>query len=469
MTKPARVCLILEGSYPFITGGVSAWVQDLISSLPELEFSLLTISPKAGQELRYAPPPNVMEHRDVVLGSAAGAAGRRPGRRGVRGLIAMHAGLFSGKGADMLGLLRAFAQEGSRPDNRLLSRPELWNLLVNMNRARNPAYAFSDYFWAWQSAHRMMFDALAADTPKADVYHAISTGFAGLAALNAKARTGAPFFLSEHGLYHKEREIEIRKAGFVRGYQRDMWINLYNSLSRLCYGQADAITALFEENRQKQIELGADPGRCSVVPNGIDLRRFSSVRREKREGFHVGLVGRIVPIKDVKTYIAAARIVVESAPDARFYAIGPTDEDPDYYEECRALVASFGLGERFVFTGRQDVLSYYSFLDLMALTSVREAQPLVILEGWAAGVQTVGTKVGNVPELLNYDERFLAPSKDPEALARCILFARANPELMKRLSAENAERVRKLYDKEDMIRRFGDIYSSLARGSPWRA
>ena len=51
--------------------------------------------------------------------------------------------------------------------------------------------------------------------------------------------------------------MEIRKTAIVRGYQRDMWTKVYNKISKICYSQADHITALFEENRQKQLELGA--------------------------------------------------------------------------------------------------------------------------------------------------------------------------------------------------------------------
>ena len=58
--------------------------------------------------------------------------------------------------------------------------------------------------------------------------------------------------------------------------------------------------------------------------------------------------------------------------------------------------------------------TYYEFLDVLLLTSVREAQPLVILEAYAAGLPVVSTRVGNVPELLDYDERFLASSQDAE-------------------------------------------------------
>lgn len=467
MIKAPRVCLILEGSYPFITGGVSAWVQDIIGGLPEIEFALFTLSPVAGQTLRYELPPNVKEHKDVVLGlpdADSKKSKRKPDKNTIKLLLDMHTQMFNHRHPDVMGLLSA-RKRPDELDNEILGDSRAWNMLVTMNRRRNPAYAFSDYFWAWQSAHRLIFDAIRPELPAADIYHAISTGFAGLAALGAKCRTGKPLLLTEHGLYHKEREIEIRKASFVKGYQRDMWINIYNSLSLMCYRNADAITALFQENRQKQIDLGADPERCLVIANGIETTRYASVVRAPKPGFHVGLVGRIVPIKDVKTYITVAKIVLERIPEAIFYAIGPTDEDPEYHEECVALVDSFHIKDRFLFTGRQNVLEYYAFLDLMLLTSVREAQPLVILEGWAAGVPSACTKVGNVPEMLDYDERFLAPSKDPVKLADCVSFVHGHPEEMVNINKQNKEKALRFYNKPDMIRRYRELYESLAGGS----
>jgi hypothetical protein len=65
--KRIKVCLVSEGSYPFITGGVSSWVQDLIRNIPEVDFTLFTISPSADQELRYDLPENVVDHVDIVL------------------------------------------------------------------------------------------------------------------------------------------------------------------------------------------------------------------------------------------------------------------------------------------------------------------------------------------------------------------------------------------------------------------
>jgi glycosyltransferase involved in cell wall biosynthesis len=171
----------------------------------------------------------------------------------------------------------------------------------------------------------------------------------------------------------------------------------------------------------------------------------------------------VVPIKDVKTFILMAKIVADALPEARFYCIGPTDEDPGYYEDCGVLVRSFQLGGRFSFTGKQDVQSYYAFLDVLVLTSIREAQPLVILEAYAAGLPVVSTMVGNVPELLDYDERFLAPSKDAEKLASAVRYIHDNPAEMAEIARTNKGKVERFYDKADVYARYGQLYDTLGR------
>jgi len=67
MSPKIKVCLVLEGSYPYITGGVSSWVQQLILGLPQIDFVLYTISPKQNQKIQYNLPPNIIEHKDIVI------------------------------------------------------------------------------------------------------------------------------------------------------------------------------------------------------------------------------------------------------------------------------------------------------------------------------------------------------------------------------------------------------------------
>ena len=455
------VCIVLEGSYPYITGGVSAWVHDLIKNIPEVDFKLFTISPEANQPLRYELPPNVIESVDIVIGTPAGRRFKSPRHslRLMKEIALFHREMNMNKDPDPGRMISMM------PSNTFLYRLAVksrigWKMIVEGNMKNNPLYPFSDYYWAWKSSHDMLFSVLGASPPEADIYHAVSTGFAGLATLAARYRKKKPFILTEHGLYHKEREMEIRKTRLVRGYQRDMWTKIYNKISRICYSRADQITALFEENRQKQLELGAPEEKTEVIPNGIDVERFT-LERKPRPGFHVGLVGRVVPIKDIKTFIAACKIVADRVPEARFYCIGPTDEDPDYYEDCRLLVENLKLQEVFEFTGRQDVREYYNFIDVLILTSVREAQPLVILEGYCSGVPCVSTAVGNVPELLNFDERFLSPSKNSGKIAEGILTVHANPEEMKQLGKKNFQKVLNFYDKKDLHRKYREMYNAM--------
>ena len=69
------------------------------------------------------------------------------------------------------------------------------------------------------------------------------------------------------------------------------------------------------------------------------------------------LIGRVVPIKDVKAYIAAAKMLRESVPDLQAYILGPLDEDPDYTAECKAFVAELGLEDCVEFTGPVNIIA----------------------------------------------------------------------------------------------------------------
>jgi len=461
MGKRLRVCFVLEGSYPYITGGVSSWVHDLIMGMPEVDFVLFSISPEEEQSLKYELPPNVVEHKDIVLSEKRKILGKMKNKRKTLGLIRdMHRNIRGGAGIELAEMIANMPEEYYAYSDSVNSS-QGWDMIVSSNRKNNPMYSFSDYFWAWRSSHNMIFSILGSSPPEADIYHAVSTGYAGLISIVAKLRYGKPFLLTEHGLYHKEREMELRKATFIRGYQRDMWIKVYNGLSRMAYQYCDISTSLFEHNRQISLQLGAGEEKSLVIPNGIDIERYSSVKREKKEGFHIGLVGRVVPIKDIKTFITMAKIVHGTNKDAVFYCIGPTDEDEAYYEDCLRLVDNFNLNGVFHFTGRQNVLEYYSFLDVMLLTSVREAQPLVILEGWAAGVPCVATKVGNVPEMLDYDENYLASSKDAEKLAYCVNYIRRNPGQVALRMEKNQEKLHRLYNKKDLYDTYGNLYKKL--------
>jgi glycosyltransferase involved in cell wall biosynthesis len=105
------------------------------------------------------------------------------------------------------------------------------------------------------------------------------------------------------------------------------------------------------------MELGCDERKLEIIPNGIQLDKYCSlVQKSMGEDYiNVGAVVRIVPIKDIKTMIYAFAAAKEDYEKIRFYIMGPTDEDMDYYEECIELVESLGLKD-VIFTGKVNVI-----------------------------------------------------------------------------------------------------------------
>jgi len=190
----------------------------------------------------------------------------------------------------------------------------------------------------------------------------------------------------------------------------------------------------------------------------------------QKTGRSVALVGRISPIKDVKTYIRAARVVVDQAPDVTFFVLGTPDEDVEYYEECRALAELMELGDKLRFMGNVDMGEYYPMLDVVALTSVSEAQPFVVIEAMAVGVPCVTTNVGACAELLfgrTEEDQALGEAgivtnvNSPEETAAGIMRILDDQQLAKRMSQTGRERAFRFYKRESVINKYRGVYRNL--------
>ena len=293
-----------------------------------------------------------------------------------------------------------------------------------------------------------------------------------------------PLILSEHGIYTKERKIDLFKSEWIKdnrnvfqrdptelSYFRQMWIRFFEWLGRLCYEAADPIIALYEANRLRQVADGAAPERTFNVPNGISLKRFAPLRAQRPETPPpvLCLIGRVVPIKDVKTFIRAMRRVVNQMPDAEGWIAGPEDEDRGYAEDCHNLVASLGLEGKVKFLGFQKVEDLMPKIGLTILSSISEALPLVILEGYAAGVPTVSTDVGSCRQLiegLDAEDRALGASgavvniADPQALADAALSLLADPTAWQAASTAAIARVERYYTDDRMFGAYRRVYDA---------
>lgn len=414
----ADVCLIVEGCYPYVPGGVSSWIDWLMRSQPDTAFCVVSLWPKPmGLKSRFDAPPNMVSFEPLYLQQF----GSPPRQRNISSDAVAALGealtvlMTQGGRAPLAGAMRELAAiSGHMRIEELFNAPAAWSIVQDMYRREMPNGSFLDYFWAWRALLSGLFAVLEAPLPAAKVYHTISTGYAGLLAARAGLETGRPCVLTEHGIYTNERRIELLMADWVadtidKGHAlddprfdlRDMWVRAFEAYARTCYEMASDVVTLYRDNQGPQRILGAREDQLSIIANGIDVKRFASLAiADPAARPTMALIGRVVPIKDVKTFIEAARHLVARVPELRAWIIGPTEEDPGYHAECKALVEAYGLTKTVLFTGPVDIIDYLGKIHVAVLTSLSESQPLVVLEAGAASIPFVATDVGSCREII---------------------------------------------------------------------
>lgn len=422
----ADICLLLEGTYPYVRGGVSSWVHQIILGYPEFTFALIFVG--ASREhysvMHYELPANVCHferhflNEAVVLGPP-NASHIDPDI--VSTLTLLYQKLSAGGQAPSLNeiadLRKVLFQAARYKADDIIYSYEIWEMIVETYRQNCPQLPFNDFFWNIKAMHMPILALLniAQSAPLADCYHTISTGYAGLLGLFLRLMKNKPLIVTEHGIYTKERQIDLYQVDWIQEYNpeiaagldsrisyiRQLWMQFFEGLGRLTYSASINIVTLYEQNRQKQIDLGAPPERSSVIPNGVDIQRFVPLRDQRPSNIPpvLCLLGRVVPIKDIKTYIRAIDLLRQKIPDAEGWIVGPEEEDQEYADECHQLVTQLGLDNHVKFLGFQNINDILPKMSLMTLSSISEGQPLVILEGFAAGVPVLSTDVGSCREL----------------------------------------------------------------------
>ncbi|MDD3393953.1 MAG: GT4 family glycosyltransferase PelF [Anaerotignum sp.] len=395
-----RVCLVLEGSYPYSCGGVSSWTHQYIQAFPEVEFVLWCICAKAEDKgaFKYIIPDNVVEIQEVFLGDALNLRTTRKRVRLKKEEMNELVKLLECKVLNWDVLFHLFHDKKMNPTSLLMSR-EFLDILIKICLEKYPYNSFSDMFHSERSMLLPELYIMTKEIPKADIYHAISTGYSGILASMGKWKYQKPLILTEHGIYTREREEEILRAKWVLPQFRQQWIDLFYVFSDCIYKNADIITALYERANDIQQELGCQKEKLRTIGNGIHYEKFSSIPVKKPDGFiDIGAIVRIAKIKDIKTMIYAFAELNERLPNVRLHILGGVD-DEEYFEECKNLVKLLQI-QNLYFKGIVDTVEYMQKLDFTILASISEGQPLSILESFAAQRPCVATDVGCCRELL---------------------------------------------------------------------
>ncbi|MBC7332878.1 MAG: GT4 family glycosyltransferase PelF [Actinobacteria bacterium] len=474
-----KICLLLEGSYPYVTGGVSTWAQMLIRNMGDFGFILYTIGAeeKYRSKYKYSLPGNVLEIHEIFLDEMVRERGRYGTRyRLTEDISASLRALMTGDTVNWESIFEFVAKRRMKSELDFFMSRDFFDVLKGAYADKFKSVPFTEFFWTVRSMLVPLFFILNRMVPEADIYHSASNGYAGIVGAFGKYLYDKPFLLTEHGIYLREREEEIIKSGWAKPYFKDMWIRFFRNLCGCVYDYADQVFTLFEKNRDIEVELGCDKDKIRIVPNGIDVKELekevnnsvpaAEVRRNGLGFINIGSITRVVPIKDIKTMIYSFNQVKRAVPNARFFIMGPTDEDEEYFHECVRLVERLDLND-VLFTGRVDIKKYIGEIDILVLTSISEGQPFVILEGMACKKPFVCTDVGGCKELLyGRDDEFgragfIVPIMDVDKISRAIIRLCEDTDLRLEMGENGYRRVSSIYSAERCIETYRNIYKAF--------
>lgn len=193
------------------------------------------------------------------------------------------------------------------------------------------------------------------------------------------------------------------------------------------------------------LERHVSPRKISTIKNGIDTDTFrpikpeekSSIRRTLKlplDGFIIGTVGRVVPVKNYPLLITAFSRLAATTDDTYLVIVG----DGEQAEELANLVRQLKLSERVVLAGTQtNTLNWYHAFDIFVLSSISEGTPMALLEAGACGLPCVVTNVGgNVEVVKHHVNGLVVDSASVESMCNALHQLYKEPALIAKMRSE---------------------------------
>lgn len=267
-------------------------------------------------------------------------------------------------------------------------------------------------------------------------------------------------------LAHVPVRVHTFHGHVFHGYFGPRKTAFFLTLERLTARLTDRLITISPALRDELVSVYriAPAEKIAVVPLGLDLSPYLNTPRHLGEFRRqhnlpadtplVGIVGRLVPIKNHALFLEAAQRVRQSRPDAHFVIVG----DGELRESLLAQTKALGLADAVTFTGfLRDLRPVYSDLELLVISSDNEGTPVSIIEALAAGVPVVSTAVGGVPDLLDGGRLgTLVPPGNADALAQAMVTALATS------AADRSDLRQSVADQFGIARLVSDL-SSLYR------
>jgi len=482
-----KVAFTGEGTYPYVTGGVSTWADILINKMKEVDFILIPILMTPYIKIKYQLPANVIRMIKIPLWGS-----EEPSEF-------VHSDKFS---QIYIRKLKTMRQKDAV--NNIVDLIDgivdfIYNNKNNYQELGEIILKFYDFFQVydyheafrseivWKAYIKKMekiyeqrdieipsiydmieslrflfrfFIVLLAPVPEANIYHSSAAAFCGLPCIVAKLKHKSKFILTEHGIYTREQYLYASREG-IPYRTKEFLLGLIGAIVKLNYYFADVISPVCNYNKRWETKWGATEDKIHTIYNGIDVLKFNKIDVDKNDRPTVTMVARIDPLKDIETFIRTCDLVRKEIPDVLFKLYGPY-VDKEYYKKCQDLHSKLNLGDNFIFAGQTDRPELaYNEGDVVALTSISEAFPFTVIEAMACEKVVVSSDVGGTKEVLE-GFGFIVKPKDYEAFAKHIIWSLKNPEETRQMGIAARERILLGFTLEDMVENYSNLYFTSA-------
>jgi glycosyltransferase involved in cell wall biosynthesis len=225
------------------------------------------------------------------------------------------------------------------------------------------------------------------------------------------------------------------------------------------------------------------PEKVAVVPLGIDISAFTADRAAKRASFRskyflaageiaVGIVGRIVPVKNHGVFLRVAEEVLKSQPGVRFFIIGDGPLRRKLQAECVERNIDFTY---FPEEPRKATLTFTSWitevdwamagLDIVTLTSFNEGTPVSLMEAQAAGKPVIAMKAGGIEDIVQHNITGFTVDQGAIAdFAARLLELCQNAATRQVMGTAGEQYAASHFQKERQVSDLNALYSSLLAG-----
>jgi len=273
-------------------------------------------------------------------------------------------------------------------------------------------------------------------------------------------------------------------------YFNSLKTNFFIKTERYLAGFSDAIVAISDVQKK---ELSADfkiapAEKFNVIPLGLDLDHFITDQEVKRNKFRnefgldngtvaVGIIGRLVPVKNHSLFIKAIKSILDDSPTRiKAFIIGDGESRVSIEQLANNLGIKFSQHtdaehkHPLIFTSwRTDVDTICAGLDIVALTSLNEGTPVSLIEAQAAGKPIVSTRVGGITDVVLENRTALLSDIDDESgFSKNLLQLVNDVSLRKRFSNEGKDHVLSKFGHQRLVADMSNLYNNLLAKKNYR-